>query len=255
MGIREGNLPFYLGRSGSGGPAVLLIHGLGASPYETRPLGEYLHRIGFTVYGIRLPGHGTSPAELRVTTLAQWASAVKDSYDLLSKGHARVYVVGVSLGGLLALEIATERPVAAVVTVAPALVLRNRLTPLTPFVKFFYRYSVREVAPEERPYYYRERPLAAVHELMRLSSLVKEQSRRVVVPLLILQSRADPTVAPKGAAWLLGHVGSAEKRLSWYDAPAHVLIRERNPEWMRTHEEIGRFLTEQEALHAGKKLQ
>ncbi len=44
---------------------VLLLHGMSDSPYALRTLGKALHRKGYWVIGMRMPGHGTAPSGLR----------------------------------------------------------------------------------------------------------------------------------------------------------------------------------------------
>lgn len=91
-----------------GDHGVLLIHGFTGSPGELKLLGEYLHLGGFSVLGVRLPGHGTTPAELNKTEWPDWYAAVQDSYRSLSASCSRVSVVGLSMGGLLAMKLAAE---------------------------------------------------------------------------------------------------------------------------------------------------
>jgi len=43
---------------------VLLLHGMTDSPYSLRKLADMFHAQGFYVLSLRLPGHGTIPAEL-----------------------------------------------------------------------------------------------------------------------------------------------------------------------------------------------
>ncbi len=50
---------------GDNGKAVLLLHGYTGSASEMRPLGEYLHKQGYTVLCPLLPGHGTTVEELK----------------------------------------------------------------------------------------------------------------------------------------------------------------------------------------------
>ena len=42
----------------------LLIHGFTSTPAELRELGELLHKVGYTVLGVRLSGHGTTVEDL-----------------------------------------------------------------------------------------------------------------------------------------------------------------------------------------------
>ncbi len=88
---------------------VVLVHGFTGTPYEVRYLGERLASAGYTVRAPRLPGHGTSVAELDQTRWEDWAEAVERAVDALRIRCQRVAVVGQSLGGLLALHVASHR--------------------------------------------------------------------------------------------------------------------------------------------------
>src|SRR5690349_12222595 len=84
-----------------------------------RYLGEALAHAGFTVHGLRLPGHGTRVEDLDGTKWSDWADAVEAAFDGLRERCGTVAVVGQSLGGLLALHLASRRTdVSAVASLA-----------------------------------------------------------------------------------------------------------------------------------------
>ena len=56
---------------------VLLLHGMTDSPYTLRHLATMFHAKGFYVLNLRLPGHGTIPAELDRLEWQDWQAAVK----------------------------------------------------------------------------------------------------------------------------------------------------------------------------------
>jgi carboxylesterase len=115
--------PFYF--AGDDERRVLLVHGFTGTPFEMRPLGEHLARAGFTVYAPRLEGHGTTSEALLATRAADWIRTVDDALArLLGDGRvAKIYVCGLSLGGLLTLDLARRRPevVAALTAIATPL--------------------------------------------------------------------------------------------------------------------------------------
>lgn len=112
-GTRASSEPFEL--VGEDDLAVVLVHGFTGTPYEVRYLGEQLARAGYTVRGPRLPGHGTSLDELDRARWQDWAGAVDDAVTELGRRCRQVAVVGQSLGGLLALHTASQRPQVACV--------------------------------------------------------------------------------------------------------------------------------------------
>lgn len=219
-----------------------MIHGLTASPWEMKRLGDYLHARGFTVYGVRLPGHGTTPEDLAKRKYQEWVQAAENGLKLLSLAGPRVYLVGLSTGGLVALYLAERERVAGIVALAPAFKLRNRLVPFVPVLKLFQKYSAREIRPEHKDYFYDRAPLAAVHELMKLSAQVRARAGNIDAPTLIIQSRADPLVNPAGARAFYDRMKNANRSLAWLDVPVHNLVTEENREVNRTLRQVWEFL-------------
>ena len=115
LSITKGAEPYLLP---AGKKGVLLVHGFTGSPAEMRLLGEYLHEQNFTVLGVRLPGHGTCVEELAKMRWKHWYGAVLDGFNMLKDICADVSVVGLSMGGLLALKLAAEEPVDRVVAMS-----------------------------------------------------------------------------------------------------------------------------------------
>ena len=127
--------PFFFPR---GPRAVLLVHGFTATPQEMRFLGEYLADRGYTTLGVRLAGHATHLRDLARTTWRDWAASVEDGWHILrSAGYAQIAVVGLSLGGALALYHAARFPVEAVgVLAAPYRLPDHPLIPLLPVLRW-----------------------------------------------------------------------------------------------------------------------
>ena len=59
---------------------VLLLHGFTATTAEVRPLAKRFHDAGFTVSGVLLPGHGTTPQNLNETSRTEWLGASEKAY-------------------------------------------------------------------------------------------------------------------------------------------------------------------------------
>jgi len=102
---------------------VVVVHGFTSSPQSVRPLAEALVARGFTVHTPVLPGHATTVEDLDVTPRTAWQAAVEASAERLAARCRKVAVIGQSLGGLLAMELAARRPdlVAAVASLAAPL--------------------------------------------------------------------------------------------------------------------------------------
>ncbi|MBL7515780.1 alpha/beta fold hydrolase, partial [Frankia sp. CNm7] len=225
-GARPADLePFELAGArdgGSGGlddeTGVLLLHGLTATPYSVREWGEFLAAAGLTVRCPLLPGHGTRWQDLASVGWRDWYDAVDDAFEDLRRGHARVFVMGLSMGGTLVLRLAEERgaQVAGVVTVNPSLGSDRWATRLVPLAgrvvrsvrssprggRLYGRYSDIK-APGVRDVGYDEVPLRAFASLRELWAVTVPDLHRIVCPVLTFRSVVDHVVEPSSGRRLL----------------------------------------------------
>ncbi|MCW2607312.1 MAG: alpha/beta hydrolase fold protein [Frankiales bacterium] len=99
------------------GPPLLLLHGLGSSRRDWASLQPLL-AAHFRTLAVDLPGQGEAePLPVRPTV-----SALTDRLerDLDSRGLDRLHVLGNSLGGRLALELARRGRASSVVAISPS---------------------------------------------------------------------------------------------------------------------------------------
>src|SRR5512133_1723378 len=106
-------------------PACLLIHGFTSIPKEMRWLGEFLNGQGYTCLGIRLTGHATQPEAMIRSNWTDWIASVEDGYNLLSGLTNRIFLVGLSMGGVLSLLMATRLDVIGVVAMSTPYMLTD----------------------------------------------------------------------------------------------------------------------------------
>lgn len=96
---------FEGGRAG-----VLLIHGLTGTPAEMRLVGKGLSRAGFSVYGMQLAGHCGSVEDLLKTSWQDWYASVEAAAEKFRHEVDHLFVAGLSMGAVLSLKLAAERP-------------------------------------------------------------------------------------------------------------------------------------------------
>lgn len=110
--------------SADGAPAskgILLVHGLGDSPWSFHDLAHELVAQGFLVRTVLLPGHGTRPDDLVEVTFEQWRKVVQEQAAAMQRDVAGpVFLGGFSTGANLVLEVAYARPeIAGLVLFSP----------------------------------------------------------------------------------------------------------------------------------------
>jgi len=101
-----------------GKQACLIVHGFNSSTRENRDMGRYLADQGFTALGIRLPGHATTPADMRRVRWTDWLAAVEDGYSLLKDSSEKIFIMGQSLGGVLTMTAASRYPFDGVIGIS-----------------------------------------------------------------------------------------------------------------------------------------
>lgn len=226
MKVIQGAEEFYL--QGENNKGVLLIHGYTGTPAEMRLLGYHLQEQGYTVLGIRLPGHGTDPRELNETTWPMWYKEAEQGFDRLHSCCSRVMVAGLSMGALLAMALAAQKPVEKAAFLAAPMFVQDKRAPLLPFLKYFIRYLKKK----KRSYFVADKynlaydvmPVKPLSSLFALVKLCKERLLpQITVPCLILQSKKEHTVQPRSARYIYDKLQSKDKKLVWFEHSGHIL--------------------------------
>lgn len=241
--ILPGCEPAYLQGSRTG---CLLLHTFTGSPYEMYELGELLHQQGDTVHIPLLPGHGTSPANLKKIKWYQWFEAAKNELFQLRKQCDQVFIIGMSMGGALALHLAAHYEVNGIVALAPGLFLRNRfaamsgmLSPLVPYSK---KRNGPDIKADVQTNSYDRIPLKSTSELLKLFRHLKNDLHDVYSPALIIYARKDHVVHPRSANYIYRNISSADKKILELKESYHIMTMDLEKETV--FQEVLKFISE-----------
>lgn len=195
---------------------VLLLHGYTDSPYSLRSIGQALQDRGGQVLGLRIPGHGTVPSALRLTTAEDMNAAVS-----LALAHLRqelpnkpIIVVGYSNGAALALYHTFAAINGAEAVKPAALILISPEVGISPVAALatwqawigeilgVTQLAWDSIEIEFDPFKYNSFAVNAGAQAYRMTELVQEQLGALtaaarlhdVPPILAFQSEADATV-------------------------------------------------------------
>lgn len=111
----------HLHESGASRLGCLLIHGYGGSPFDVEGLAAALDKEGFFTRLVTLPGHGKEYGDFGQYGFFDWLVHVEKEYAAFAERHSRVALIGFSMGGTLALNLASRFPVAGIVTISSPL--------------------------------------------------------------------------------------------------------------------------------------
>lgn len=246
--VRGGGETFRSARADPFG--CLLIHGWAGSPAEMRPVGDYLANQGIDVFGIRLPGHGTSHWDLGRYRSQDWLDAAAGALDRYLTEKDRVVLCGFSMGGAIALRLAAERArdrrIAGIVTLSTPLQFRRGPAARRALLKRLWRrllvgrpHTRKPDAAAQLVNYQVVGPRAVV-ELMRLIAATTPLLGQIHQPILIVQSLNDQTVPAFNAELIYNRVGSTDKHLVWVNESGHLITVDYDADTVA--EEVGRFV-------------
>jgi len=238
--IMRGAEPIYLIGNRVG---CLCLHGLSASPQEMAWLAQHMHKQGFSAHVPRLYGHGVSRKHFRRVLWRDWYLSALDGYHLLRAHCDQLFVIGLSMGGLLALRLAAAETVSGVVVLGSPLKLDAPLW-LAHYLRYV-RPAVLTSSPDDTPLDARIRDLqaqrgepitgrvayyqmstAGVAELHKLQGEVKRCLPQVRVPTLLIFSKQDQTVPYKNMALIQAGLVNAQVETLTLEQSDHILTND-----------------------------
>ncbi|WP_243292524.1 alpha/beta fold hydrolase [Bacillus sp. FJAT-47783] len=203
----------------------LCVHGFTGGPYEVEPLAEHLKRT--TNWDIRvptLPGHGETLSLTGVRFEAWIEHVEKELVDLLNHTD-RVYMIGFSMGGLIAAYLSTKYSVSKLVLLSAAAYYMN---PGQMFadIKKMIRDGVQGSLTENELFNrykkkIKETPFSATVQFRKLVRFVKPALKQVQAPTLIVQGERDGIVPVKSAHYLYEVIPTTEKELCFLPMSKH----------------------------------
>jgi carboxylesterase len=214
--------------------AVLVCHGFTAQPKTVEYIAPFLERAGLPYAIPTLRGHGTVYTDLEHVRWQDWLEDALAAYDRLAAQHARVAVVGHSMGGLVAAHVAALRPVDSVTLVAIALKFTNPLSVivnlLAPFVKVWkvaetqlWDANLLEIVKRD-PVTYDRFPTRAFAQLWAMAGRTPAMLPRVKARALVIHSLRDETIPPSAADLAFDRLGSVQKRIRWFENSRHEMF-------------------------------
>jgi carboxylesterase len=193
-----------------GGPiGALLSHGFTGATQSMRPWAEHLAAAGLTVSAPRLPGHGTRWQDMNATRFSDWYGELERAFEDLQARCDSVFVMGLSMGGTLALRLAELRPsdVAGLVLVNTSLGTDRKDAKLAPVlskvVPSFPGIGSDIKKQGETELAYDRIPLKAVASLQKAWPVVCADLSKITCPVLVYRSRVDHVVPPVSGELLL----------------------------------------------------
>ena len=200
-------------------------------------MGEYLSDQGFSVLAVRLGGHATRPGDMIRSRYTDWMASVEDGYHLLNGFSDQIFLIGLSMGGILALLMSTRLNVAGVFAMSTPYSLPDDprlkfINQISKFIKFLPKndetpdagWFDKKAFAEHVSY-----PMNPVRSIAELNLLMEEMHKAlplVDVPVFLVHSRNDNYVIKDSMRKIFDRLGTNEKQMMWVEGSGHVIPRE-----------------------------
>ncbi len=200
----------------------LLIHGFGGNVGEVQYLADYLKKRDYYVKCPTLEGHTGRRRDFVGVGYSDWIKSAEEDYIRLKDKCEKIFIIGFSMGGLIAFNLCEKYDVDALVTINTPIyywniriIFENIITDLK---KQDFIYAKKYLSSSAKF------PVAALYNFRRLLWITKPKISTIKCPILITQANSDDTVHRKSAKYIYDKIGSEHKVVEYYDCYEHVIL-------------------------------
>lgn len=207
--------------------AILIIHGFAGGTYDEENLANYLElNRQYDVFQFTLPGHDKNLSKVKYD---EWIKSSEEKIEwLISNGYKKIYLIGHSMGGVIATYISTKyKEVKKLVLAAPAFqylsVVNDKLnipSPLQVAPKVIKTYGGDEILSR-----FLKLNISAVREFMYLTKKYYEYPKKVTCPTLIIQGKNDNLVPITSSEYVYNSIKCDIKKLVFVKDLTHDVFR------------------------------
>ena len=227
---------------------VYIIHGFTNTTYEVKELAIYLSEQGFYTRADNLPGHGTTPEDCNRCRYSDWIEFVEQGVAEMSSRCKNIYVIGISMGSVLALQVSSIFPLNAAVFASTVIQFKNKFDVriLTPLFHRLHPYTLKqknfpkEVQNTIEFFGYDVWPLSALNEMRKLTTKVKAILPIIKCPALVIHSEADLLSPPSNISLVYNAISSENKEQLIVENAGHNLFAS-NPDQEIIFQNIVKF--------------
>lgn len=177
--------------------AVLVIHGIAGGTYDEERFAFDCELVrNYDVFQFTLPGHNVK--SIRHSTCEEWISSSEEKMDyLISHGYKKIYLVGHSMGGVIATYLTTKyKEVKKLVLVAPSFSHIEKeeglIGALHSSPNLIKAYSFDEIETRIT-----KLPIRALNEFIKLVNTYQDVYKEIDLPVMILHGSKDQLVPIK----------------------------------------------------------
>ena len=208
---------------------VYILHGFSSTTYEVKQLAEFLAQHGFHTVANNLPGHGTNLEECNRIKFNHWLEFVKKDVAKLASESEKIFVVGVSMGAVLTLYLASLFPLNGFVAAGTVLKFKkyfstNILVPIVCHIKKFQQKNKVVTVEGVQFYGYDQYPLVALNEYRKMIKSIIPLIHKIKCPGLAIHSKADNVSTEKNIKTITEHIDTNNLEIMYVDNAHHNMF-------------------------------
>jgi len=207
-------------------------------------MGEFLNQEGYTCLGVRLAGHATDPEDMIRSRWTDWVASVEDGYQLLRRLADDVFLIGLSMGGVLALLMSTRltpRVKGVIAMSTPSRLPTDYPIWFIELISSVIRYRPKSKEPPGSGWFdkaaykdhvaYGKNPVRSTAELKRLILAMRSVLPKVNVPVLLMHSKDEKYILPDNIEDIYQQlINTPDKTKLYMTGSGHVLPRDASRE-------------------------
>ncbi len=212
---------------------ILLLHGFTSSLDTINGLIPYLEENNIPYAMPILRGHGSKYQDLIGVTWRDWYADAEEALLKLAKETNNIIIMGLSMGGLIAIDlaIAHKDKINALALVAPALKFKDPLTKLVGLLKIIFKFwkspnmfNDKECAKNNTGY--EKFATDSFASLCEYGNIIQNKLSQLTTPTLILHSHKDNVISPKSAKIIHNNISSEDKKIVWFEHSGHEMLQD-----------------------------
>ncbi|MDF2699735.1 MAG: esterase/lipase [Haloplasmataceae bacterium] len=203
--------------------AVIIIHGFCGETTQVEPLTNKLKQYGYDVYTPCLKGHTGFKKDLMQVTYIDWIHDVENLYLSLKEQYKEIILIGFSMGGLIALQIARKYDVNRVITLNTPIYLWNVFN-IIKYIVFDLK-NLQFDFIKNHSTVLKRYSFHAVKNFLLLLRETKKNLNEIKCDVLLNQAYDDETVRYKSVYYLYDHINSHHKKVKLYHHCNHMILQ------------------------------
>ena len=210
-----------------GKTCIFLIHGITKTNKELEKIASFLNSNKIKTITPLLPGHGTCPYDRETcfkhfwkTTSKDWFKYAEREFLKCRKKFDKIYVGGVSLGGNIAIMLASKHKhyINGLILIGTPIFLSKIMS--LGYCSGKIALKIKNVKNKKSKEYH-GLPIKKILEMKEIIDESRYKLKELHMPVIIFQSKKDDIANPKSANYIFKKIKVKHKKLIWFNNEVH----------------------------------